>query len=664
MKKSDLLDFKNWKHVKSDDKSTTLQHKKHSHVLTIAHNVLGPKDQAALKALAGVSKEAETPQQAQEAQDQNPRMADGGEVSDGGDETTVIPDRGYGKIIWIKNKGGVIPHDNPGPDNLTYNKGGEAISNDPKQQPMSMPNFDEGTPDGTVGDQADIQAQDQTQSQVPQQPEEPIATRAGKKLRELIVNDPHVREADAALKTVGHLITHDAPNFISGLMGGQQDQNQSKPQIQAPAQSDQSQSQQPQQPQQAQQDQGPAPIDQAMQQSQNLLEQGYQQQIAGMTQEAQAKGQLGQQQANQIEQNLNAQNAARAAFQQSFQALDNERQGIMNDIQEGHINPEQFWIGDKDGNGGHSKIMTGLGIILAGFNPTNNPNAALNFLKFQMEQNLQAQAKNLDSKNNLLMANIQQFGNLRDAADMTRLQQADILQNQMLMAAGKAATPMARAEMLQKAGQLEMNYAPLRQQFAMRQAMMKMANSNNPSDMAGIDHMINYMSLTNPEMAKQYKEAYVPGVGLSRSLQPIPDNVRSQIVSTKQVNDLMNRSLDFSAAHHGSLDPKTRAAASTIQNQLIGVIKQAQHDGVYKPSEAEFLLSQIGGSPASFMANFSSVPKIKELQQIKNQEYNELLKAHNLPQQQLPQSQGRPQYKTVNGVRYMRGPNGEAIPVK
>lgn len=50
---------KDYKYLKSDDKSTTLQHKK-GHILTIAHNVLSPKNQAILKALATASKPTES----------------------------------------------------------------------------------------------------------------------------------------------------------------------------------------------------------------------------------------------------------------------------------------------------------------------------------------------------------------------------------------------------------------------------------------------------------------------------------------------------------------------------------------------------------------------------------------------------------------------------
>jgi hypothetical protein len=54
MAKSPLLDFSKFKHVKSDDKATTLQHKD-GHVLTINHSVLSKDNQAQLKAMADSS---------------------------------------------------------------------------------------------------------------------------------------------------------------------------------------------------------------------------------------------------------------------------------------------------------------------------------------------------------------------------------------------------------------------------------------------------------------------------------------------------------------------------------------------------------------------------------------------------------------------------------
>lgn len=75
------LDLKQFKHLKSDGKSTTLKHSD-GHVLTIAHQHLSPESKEQLSALSKIAKQDQTSNQAQEAQDQqNPKMADGGDPS-------------------------------------------------------------------------------------------------------------------------------------------------------------------------------------------------------------------------------------------------------------------------------------------------------------------------------------------------------------------------------------------------------------------------------------------------------------------------------------------------------------------------------------------------------------------------------------------------------
>ncbi len=395
---------------------------------------------------------------------------------------------------------------------------------------------------------------------------------------------------------------------------------------------------------------------------------------AGLANEAAAVGAKGQEQAKQYQDAIMAQHDAQNAFQQHYQDLEKERQAHIADIQNGYIDPEKYWHGDANGNGGHSKIATGIGMILAGFNPTNNPNAAINFFKFQMEQNLQAQARNLEAKHNLLGANLKQFGNLRDAADMTRVQMNDALAAQIAKSAANNASPIAKAQAQAAIGHLNMEASQQLQQFAMRRMMMGMMNppqgggqaANDPNDPDGTGRRIRALEAIGAhEQASALKEKYVPGVGQAQI--PVPDSARQQIATHKSVNDLMNMSLAFSQKYGGKaalerLNPlereKVNNEAATIQNQLIGQIKQAQHDGVYKESEAKFLEKQIGGSPASFLANFNSVPQIRQMQAIKQQEYNHLLGTYGLKQQALPQQAAEPETKTYNGAKYQKVQGG------
>jgi len=366
-----------------------------------------------------------------------------------------------------------------------------------------------------------------------------------------------------------------------------------------------------------------------------MLQSGYKQQLAGIQGKSSAEQQQAKANADILATAQQAKATALSNYQDQYADLEQERQHHISDIREGYIDPNRYWTGDKDGNGSHSKLAAGIGMILAGFNPTNKPNAAIEFLKYNMDKNMQAQVANLGAKESMLSANLRQFGNIKDATAMTQLMQSDMIQNSLQQAAATAATPMAKAAALTAAGQLKQQDAPMFQEFAMRRAMMNMAN-NGTGDTNSIEHMMGYMRAINPKAAEEMESRYVPGVGIGSV--PVPEQGRQQIISSKNVNDLMNASLQFSAQHKGSLDPHVLAQANTIQQQLIGSIKNAQHDGVYKESEADFLLKQIGGNPASFLAGISSVPKIQELQNIKQMEYKNLLNTYGIKGKALPQT--------------------------
>lgn len=383
----------------------------------------------------------------------------------------------------------------------------------------------------------------------------------------------------------------------------------------------------------------------------------------GIQGKANALGAEGNEQAKAEDKMASDRAAAITAVQQKYDSLEKERQAHMDDIRNGYIDPNKYWTGDAQGNGSHSKIAAGIGMILAGFNPTNNPNAAISFLNQQMDRNIDAQKQNLSAKQNLLSANLRQFGNLRDATDMTRIMQNDVLNEQLDAAAKRAKGPIAQAEAQQMIASKMKENEQLKFQLGMRRALMSL-NSGASANPDAQEHIIRQMQAMDPAQGKAMASRFVKGIGMS--VNDVPDAVRQQIATHKSVNDLMNMSLEFSKQHSNPkdmLNPRIQAQASAIQGQLIGQIKQAQHDGVYKPSEADFLTGQIGGSPGSIFANVSSVPKIQQLQQIKQQEYNQLLKSNGFAPQQLPGQQQGPMIKTMGGKQYQKVQGGW-VPVK
>lgn len=242
----------------------------------------------------------------------------------------------------------------------------------------------------------------------------------------------------------------------------------------------------PPQPQQAPQATAPQPaVGQANQQApaastqgdpygnnayQDAYMKGLNSQMGGLQKEASAAEAQGKAQAELLgkQQGIQAQQATE--YQTHYKALDAERQALIKDIQDQHIDPNHF-VNTMDGG---SRIATAIGLIASGMGGgmSHQGNLAAEFLHKQIDNDIKAQQANLGQKENLLSANMRQFGNMRDAMDMTRVMQTDILANQMKAEAMKQVGPMAQANLLKAAGQLEMQAAPVLSQIAMRKTLM------------------------------------------------------------------------------------------------------------------------------------------------------------------------------------------------
>lgn len=570
------MDLSKFEHDSSDEKTTTLKHKKDGHKITLVHKALKPEHQEALKALAANGKDDKNKKESKaiDRPIKEPK-ANAGEVkqyADGGDVRIPmgrLADPSGGQDLVIP-AGGVLGQ------MQRERANGLALESQMQHNPEAFPYAQAANLENFTG----------------------------------IPNE--VAGASASLPTP---TPQAAPESVVAQQG------------MAPA------------------DLAAAPTQAAAQtnaadpagEAEGVFRAGYNQKLAGINQAANAAGALGQQKAAVLEQSIADKQKAVEHYDEQYRALNDELQAARQDVLDGHIDPNQYWTGDKNGNGGHSKIMAGIGMILAGFNPASGgsgQNAAVNFIKYQMEQNLQAQAKNLDSKNNLLSATMKQFGNLREATEMTRIMQNDMVAHQLEMAAQKAQSPMAKAAAMQAAGEFKTQAAGQLQNFAMRRAMMSMA-ANTSGDQSGNDGAIRQgiamMRMVNPTMAKDMEERYVPGMGIASV--PVPDSTRQKLFAFQDVDRGIREALQFAKQHAGSLDPKIRAQASTMMNELQSKIRTAESQGVYKESEAHFMTETMGGSPADFLAKWQTVPKLQQMLHTKSAEAANLAKGYGLKPQ-------------------------------
>ncbi len=672
------LDLKQFKHVKSDDKSTTLRHKD-GHELTVAHAPLNKVAKEQLSALSKISDEAKTSTQKREDKAENKSKTV---------EASRV-DTGYGKVIMKADGGKVAHYANP-TDMVSQEdvqdeqpKAPESEAIEPKsktasamdlfstkqapitstpapvedvalREPAQTPKLDvetEVNPNAAKfaelkklypgqSDEAvlrTIQLDDRRAAEAQQAKEQEVAATAEKEATKTADEQQRLANVAQQKQQMGIPLSEQeqaavAPQQPDISQGVQQEVQSGQPQPQL----GQNQAQLGQQPQQPS---GPPGFGDY----QGMLQSGYNQAMAGVQGTAAAQAQLGQQQSKALEQQVQAEHTAKAAFDTKLNELNDERKNLISDINEGHINPEQYWTGDKNGNGSHSRIMTGIGMILAGFNPTNSPNAAINFLKYQMDQNIEAQKQNLASKQNLLAANLRQFGNLKDATEMTRLMQSDVVHNKLLQAAATAQTPMAKAAALTAAAQIQKDYAPLAMQIGMRQAMMNLANqgaqSGDPSDTSKISQLISMRrAMGDLEGAKDLESHFIPGIGsnIHTGGPAIPEGARKELISMQQLQNSGVDLLEYSKKHT-NLVPGTPdynfgvTKAMTFQQ----VIREGLLGTVFRESEKPLLEKFVNENPAGAFKAFTTQPKLKAILESNMRNMNTTKQMYGLPQSKM-----------------------------
>lgn len=367
---------------------------------------------------------------------------------------------------------------------------------------------------------------------------------------------------------------------------------------------------------------GPGGMPQSFEDLGNMLYGGYGKQLTGIQQKAQAEEQIGKEQGAALDAQVDNQQKALGAYQKEVSDLNAERAGFINDLKNQHIDPNAYW---KD----HSKLMTGIGLILGGMGSglTGGPNQAMQMLQYQMNNNMKAQQAEMDKKNNLLKFNYMQYGNMKDALDATRIMQNDIVVHQLQAAAAHAATPMAKANANMASGQLEQQTAQLMQPFIMRRMMMNLVGNG---EHGAAQQTLQYLRVMNPELYKDYASRYIPGYNKFADI-PIDDKARQEIISKDSLAAGLKDLIGFAKQHAGSFDPQTVAAGRAKAMYLQQLLREGLGMGVYREYDQPLMNKMAIEDPTKLLTNITGIPKLKALLQQNDLSRRVLLSRYGLP---------------------------------
>lgn len=523
------LNLSNFKKVRSDKHTTTLEHPD-GHKITIAHKALSPKMRSQLVSLPEVKPI---------------KMADGGNIPGGSGSPAIDAKKaeeiskgasqsGWQPKQWAQNlkeglgfwDGGHVPK----PDAAAA----PATDEDPNIKDIDLAN----TPDGqsaAPADAAPLAKQSNapvvvnvngaaTPQQAPAQ-DPGLAYHVGNAVRQGVV------DAVGAMGRVASPVVRGVQNAAAGLAGvdpnaqeapdaaGVQQQQAPQAAAQVPPQQ-----QAPSAPQQPSDPYG-------VNTYQDLVTQGIGEQKAGLAAEAQATGAEGAQEAKALKESAAAKQKIFDGFSKDRLALEKERQDHMKDAKNGFVDPDKYWEN-------HSKIQAAIGLIIGGFNPSSHSNGSAEFLNDQINRSIQAQAKNLDAKNNLLSATVHQFGNLRDGADMARVLLSDTAADKLKQAAAQAKDPLAKARLLQQWGILDKESAATISQLAMRRTLLNYGQGGQNNG----EHVpVPVEQIIKAVVPEQHQEKTFKELQDARNSFAVRDNILSAFDQASKINTLSHR---------------------------------------------------------------------------------------------------------------------------
>ena len=250
------------------------------------------------------------------------------------------------------------------------------------------------------------------------------------------------------------------------------------------------------------------------------------------------EGQMGGLQATAQQQQL-------LQYNQAFQALQKEREGVFADVQNGHIDPNEYINNMSTGK----TIATGIGLLLGGMGSglTHQPNLAFESLQNNINRDIDAQRLNLGAKESLLSNNLQQTGNLNTAMQLTNLQTNQIFAAKFKQIADYGTQSMESAKANQIAGLFDQKAADLQHQMAVQQAMLGPTAQNQDPEAAFANRM-QYLRMQGPEgekMAQQQEAHHIPGF-TGMTARPVQKSDTDQWSNLTNLQKLINNAQTYS----------------------------------------------------------------------------------------------------------------------
>jgi len=318
------------------------------------------------------------------------------------------------------------------------------------------------------------------------------------------------------------------------------------------------------------------------------------------------------------------------------------------------IDPDRYWHNKSTG----SKLAAGLGMLLGGFGAaTGQANGAVNMIQNAIERDVDAQKNDQSKAMNLWKMNREKYGSAIAANLATKNQLYTGLEYKL-----KAAASGFRGQNAQLAAQQGLGKIALEKQqnnalLGLHATLSGRAGDNTEQS---VQNAISVASMRAPELAKEAQAKYLPGIGMASI--PITPEDRSELTNYHSLSSGIDNAINFQknvAGTGGAWTPTKLAMAEDIKNGLM--LSMGKLNDMKRPPSPEIMklysesIGNLGGvNPAG--TNLTKLEGLKE--QVESRKHS---MASDLGVKPFVTS---PQIKTdASGIKWQRGPNGEAVRV-
>lgn len=521
------LDLSKFKKVKSDAKTTTLQHPQ-GHQVTIIHAVLSPKMRKDLDSLP-IHKMADGGQVSDKGPKVDPQKA--AEMQKGATESGVRSPSEYWQNIKTglgMAKGGKVPRYADGTTSVEASDDKRPLEIEPikpeDQQSSAMDSVGNAVNSALGANEAEAHPQFgpmtnksmQIEALTPEESLKALQQAPDIETKTKILQDYNQRN----LGTPGQVAEYNKQAQLAGLPP--------KPSIE------------PQSPAIQADDPYGAKTTEA------FAHQGYNEQRAALYGGADAEAKAIEAQQKALQAGANRQAANKIKYEDNVADLENERKGAVTAVEQGMIKPDHWWDNHKDMT---QSLRWWTGLVLGGMGGADMHQV----INDMINRDIDAQKTNLGAKETILKANLQHFGNLRDAADMTRIMINDQVANDVKKAALASGSQLAQMRALQAVGKLDSDSAGLMGNLAMRRTVLGQAGAG----MLPPERIVQ-MLLPEHQQPEGYKE-----IKEMRLMSKFRDNALGAFDKLAQINTIGNR-----VAHLGFTPAQVAALREPILASL------------------------------------------------------------------------------------------------